>query len=160
MKTTHIQLILSVFLICAIFLLLILDNKCENFELMNANYGVNLHNGIGDKLTDIIGIFTIAYYEQNIPLINWADYQIHENRIYDIRLFDFSELGQALWTTGDAPTNHSNINIDPSCTLTPYNIYKSLNHDKSKTKNKNISITKLKQNRKQTYTYKSTPKYL
>lgn len=83
---------------------------------------VKMINGIGDRILDLIGTFTMATFTGAGIKIEWDASQTHLPRQYDLSLLNLANLPSH--TVVDTIDNH--INISPSATLTPYKIYKML----------------------------------
>jgi hypothetical protein len=88
---------------------------------MNNNVTISLINGLGDKLTDLIGFYVICKNLNYNPHINFNNGIINfawGSNTYDIRLFDFNDI-----IITDNNTEYFIQSPNPSSSLCPYKVY-------------------------------------
>jgi len=88
------------------------------------NIKLTLHNGLGDKLLDLIGFSIICkYLNLNPHIFFYSDYHfIRGNNAYDLRLFNYNEIT----ILDDENNDICNLYLkspNPSSSLCPYKVY-------------------------------------
>jgi hypothetical protein len=94
----------------------------------NNNVSIQLNNGLGDKLLDLIGFFILCKYlnyNPNVIFCNNGHFDWGNNN-YDISLFNFNEI--TISDESDDKCFFYVNSINPSCTLCPYNVYEFIKH--------------------------------
>lgn len=82
---------------------------------------IRLHNGLGDKLLDMVGFYVICKRLNYIPNVTFETntHFMWGTNNYDLRLFDFS--GVSLLSE---PCEYFIVSPNPSASLCPYKVYK------------------------------------
>lgn len=88
---------------------------------MNNNASINLVNGLGDKLLDLVGFFIFCKYLNYKPNINFDNSGHFAWGVtnYDLSLFIFNDI-----TISNDTCNYYVNPIHPSTCLSPYKVYK------------------------------------
>ena len=88
------------------------------------NVTIELFNGLGDKLLDLIGFYVICKYLNYNPYVSFVNHFQFAwgSNHYDIRLFNFNDI-----TITDSNNNNTCDfyvkSINPSASLCPYKVY-------------------------------------
>jgi hypothetical protein len=92
-------------------------------DIQDTFVNINLNNGMGDKLLDLIGFYVICKYLNYKPNVTFNNNQqfIWGNNNYDINLFNFNDIYFS------SNCNYYIESPSPSISLSPYKVWEFIN---------------------------------